>query len=858
MIRVALRGLAQRRLRSVLTALAIVVGVAMVSGAFVLSDTMRRGADSLSSASYAGTDAVVEARTAFDVDRVDGGTAPTVPAALLERVRATPEVGVAAGDVTDLNTRVVGEDGKVVGTGPYFGVGYDARTPGAQRLSPFRLQSGRFARSADEVVVDAGTAKEQGWSVGDRAEIQAGGPARSFRISGIATFGAVKSIGTATFTVFDLDTARRLLGRGDGYDGILVGARPGVSAKRLRSALAAELPPSARVTSAQRQDRFTLDGLKHFVTILKTVLLAFGGIAVFVGAFTIFNTLSITVAQRSRELALLRTIGSSRRQVLGSVALEALVIGLLASVAGVLAGYGLGQGLSSVMASLGVDLPQTGAVFATRTIVVSLLVGVLVTVLAGLGPAVRATRVSPVTVLREGAEIPASRLGRRLPRIALGTLAAAGLLLGGGMFAGGLEAGARLAAIIPGCLLLFVGVALVSPRLARPLASVVGGPAARLGGSAGELARGNAMRNPGRTAATAAALMIGIALVVFVAVLAQGVKTSATGSLGKQIRSDYVVANQDGWSPIQPGAARALAGAPGLKETSSVTGEQAKAFGSVIGVNGVDPATFGRVYRFDWKAGSDAALARLGPDGAIVAKAFAADHGLKVGSRFTVTAAQGRRLHLVVRGIEAPPKLDVLEMGEVTVSAPAFRRTFPTREERMTFVNVAGSAGAGAERALSRRLAAFPDVQVRTASEYAEAQVSWVDDTLGILYVMLALAVVVSLFGIVNTLVLSVFERTRELGMLRAIGMTRRQVRRMIRHESVITALIGAVLGIGVGLFLAALVTRSLSGEGLEFSVPVGSLVGAVFVAVAAGIVAAILPARRAARLDPLAALQYE
>jgi putative ABC transport system permease protein len=858
MIRVALRGLAERRFRSVLTALAIVIGVAMVSGAFVLSDTMKQGADSLSSASYKGTDAVVEARTAFEVDRVENGTAPTVPAALLQRVRQVPEVGVAVGDVTDVNTRIVGEDGKVVGTGPYFGVGYDARAAGAQRLSPFRLTSGRFARSGDEVVVDAGTAKKQGWSVGDRAEVQAGGPARWFRISGIATFGAVKSIGTATFTVFDLDTAQRLLGRADGYDGILVGAKPGVSEAELRSALTGAIPPSARVTSAAAQDRFTLDGLKEFVSILKTILLAFGGIAIFVGAFTIFNTLSITVAQRSRELALLRTIGSSRRQVLGSVVLEALAIGLLASVVGVFAGYGLGQGLSSVMASLGLDLPQTDAVFATRTIVVSLLVGVLVTVLAGLGPAMRATRVSPVTVLREGAEIPASRLGRRMPRIAVGMLALAGLLLGVGMFAGGLESGARFAAIVPGCLLLFVGVALVSPRLTRPLASVLGRPAARLGGSAGALARGNAMRNPGRTAGTAAALMIGIALVVFVTVLAQGLKTSATGEIGKQIQSDYVVANADGWSPIQPAAARSLAGAPGVKETSSMTGEQAQAFGSTIAVNGIDPATIGKVYRYDWEAGSDAALARLGENGAIVAKAFAADHGLKVGSRFTVTAAQGKRLGLVVRGIEVPPKLDVLSMGEVTVSASAFGRTFPTRENRLTLVNMAGGTGAGAEKALSQRLAAFPDVEVRTAAEYADAQVSWIDDMLGILFVMLALAVIVSLFGIVNTLVLSVFERTRELGMLRAIGMTRRQVRRMVRHESIITALIGAVLGIAVGLFLAALVTGALSDEGLEFAVPVGSLVAFVLVAVIAGMLAAILPARRAARLDPLAALQYE
>jgi putative ABC transport system permease protein len=828
----------------VLTALAIVLGVAMVSGSYTLTDTMRSAADSLSSSAYDGTAAVVSAKTAFKIDD-EFSVRPTIPASALKQVRDVPGVEKAVGSISD-EARIVGKDGDVVGTGPYFGQGLD---PSSGELSPFRLKEGRFATGPGQVVIDAGTADREGWSVGDTIAVQPRGAERQVEITGIATFGDVDSIGTATFALFDLEAAQQLFDKPDSYTEILVGGPDSV-----REQLSESLGDSLQVQTAADNDRFTLDGLKTFVKFLKVLLLVFGGIAVVVGAFTIYNTLSITVAQRSRELALLRALGATRRQVLRSVVVEALAIGTIASLIGLAAGIGLAKLLSGVFASAGIDLPSTDTVFGTRTIIVSLAVGIIVTVVAGLGPALRATRVSPVTAMREGADIPAGRIGRRAPLFAAITGVLALGVLGLGMFGPGIEAEGRLALLAPGSLLLFIAVALISPRLVPRLASVLGRPGRRIAGTAGELARRNAMRNPGRTAATAAALMIGIALVAFSAVLGAGMRESTKGALAEQVRADYVIVGQDGWSPIDPDAAKAVAGVPGVDVSTGLVQDTARSFGDKIAVDGVDEAKIASVFGFDWKDGSDDAYAELAAGGAIVTDRFAEDHDLAVGDRFEVTALKGDKLDLSVAGISKPDRFNPLGTGEVTIARSAYDKSFTAERERYAFVSADGASTPQLEQAL----ASFPDVKLQSKSEFQTDQSAWVDQILGIFYVLLGLAVIVSLFGIVNTLALSVLERTRELGMLRAIGMSRRQVRRMIRHESVVTALIGAVLGIAVGLFLAGLATAALSEEGLRFAVPVGSLVAFTIVAAVAGILAAMGPARRAARLDVLKALQYE
>jgi putative ABC transport system permease protein len=616
------------------------------------------------------------------------------------------------------------------------------------------------------------------------------------------------------------------------------------------------MPPTVEVETAKSQDRFDISGLKQFLNIIRDVLLGFGAVAIFVGAFIIFNTLSITVAQRTREFALLRTLGASRRQVLRSVVLEAAVIGLLASVVGILAGIGLAKGLNALFTAIGADLPKTGTVIKARTLIVALVVGIGVTVVAGLSPALQATRVAPVEALREG--LTQKKRSRWAPYVAAATTIIGALLLAYGMFAGGIAIGARLGSIGAGCLVLFIGVALLSQRIVKPLASALGRPAQRLAGAPGRLARENSMRNPSRTATTAAALMIGLALVTFVAVLGQGLRSSYGSSLDDQLDASYIVTGEDNQTPITPEAAKAAATAPGVTVTSGVREDQIKAFGKKTKIDGIDATTWGRLYKFDFTKGSDRPLRDPTRQAAVITKRFADDHGLTVLKSFRAVSSSGRRLDLVVVGIDDRPEFNPLDLAPVTVSNGLFDESFPTTRPKMLFVDTEGGPSTPHTAALKKALAPFPGTKVRTEAAFKKRAEKDINDLLSILYVMLALSVIVSLVGIVNTLVLSVFERTRELGMLRAVGMTRRQVRRMVRHESIIVALIGAVLGIAVGFFLSALVVGALSSEGVVFAVPVGTLIAFLVVAIVAGMLAAILPARRAARLNVLEALQYE
>ena len=851
MIRVSLKGLAARPIRAVLTALAIVLGVAMVSGSFVVTDTITKAFDTIFTSSYAHTDAVVSKKSLVDYSNSGNGT---VPQSLLVKIQRLPEVGAAAGSIIDLNndttnTKLIDRDGKAIDANgnPTFGFGVDPSRP---RFNPLHLVAGTWAHGRHEVVIDSNTAKKHHFAVGDFIDAAAKGPKERFQISGIAKYGDVDTLGGATIAVFTIPTAQDLLEL-KGFTAISVATKPGVSQERLVREIRSVVPGDVQVKTADEQAKADKKNVDTFLSFIRGFLLGFGGIALFVGAFVIFNTLSITIAQRTRELATLRTLGASRRQVLRSVIVESLAIGVLASLIGIAAGIGLARGLTALFDVMGLSLPQSSPVYATRTFVVALLLGVLVTLFAGLWPAVRATRVPPIAAVREGAVLERrKRLGPIAGAVLFGIATA---LIAYATLGGNLGAGKSLLALAAGTLIGLLGVAGFAPALVSGLAKLVGFPARSLGGPAGQLASSNAVRNPARTASTAAALMIGLALVSFVAVLGKGLHGSVDRALHEQVSADWVISSKNGWSAFTAAAGAAAETTPGITRSTSIRSDRGRVKNANATVNGVDPKTVSGLYNFTWKQGSsNGSLARLGETGALVKRSFANEHDLHLGDAFTLRTPAGKPMHLNVVGVFQPPRLYEL-LGGIVVSQQAFDRNFARPGNQLTLID-----GNVSRSQLERSLASFPDTKIETEAEYVTSQSSWISTMTNLLYVLLALSVVVSLFGMVNTLVLSVFERTRELGMLRAVGLTRRQTRRMVRHESVITALIGAALGLPLGILLAASVTHAIGKYGVAFSFPVVSIVAFTVTAILAGILAAVAPARRASRLDVLSALQYE
>jgi putative ABC transport system permease protein len=680
------------------------------------------------------------------------------------------------------------------------------------------------------------------------------GPVQKFRITGLVKFGGkVNSLGGATIAIFDLPTAQRLFHKEGRLDTIGVAGKPNVTPTELVSEIQPILPPTAEVQTGQEEAQQAANDTNAFLTILEYFLLAFGYIALFVGIFVIANTMGITVAQRMRELATLRTLGATRRQVYWSVVLEALVIGVIASVVGLFLGLGLAKLLNRLFVAFGIDLPQVATVFATRTIVVALVVGTVVTLIASIRPALRATRVQPIAAVREGAVLPPSRLARFGPYIALVVIAVAVGLMLFGLFGGG-STKVHLLAIGIGAVGVFIGVSMLAPTLVPPIARVLGWPAARFGGAAGMLARGNSIRNPSRTASTASALMIGLTLVTLVSVIAAGLKTTFEGAVNKLFTADYALTSQNGFTPTSIASEQALRGVKGVTVVSGVRAGQARAFGSRIGITAVEP-TMNKVIDLTWLEGSPATPAELGDDGAIVAKDYAKDHGLTIGSPIELTTATGATIDLKLKGIFDPPKGGT-PFGDITMSAQRFDREFANPQNLFTFVKIDGGVTDANTAALEKALVAFPDAKIQTQAEFIKLQEQGINLLLKLLYVLLSLSIIISLFGIVNTLVLTVFERTREIGMLRAVGMTRHQVRQMIRHESIITALLGAALGIPVGVVLALMVGKAIDYP--AFTIPWGTLIVFVIAAIIAGLIAAIFPARRAGKLNILDALKYE
>ena len=852
MLRVALKGLLGRKLRTSLTAIAIVLGVAMVAGTFMLTDSIDQAFNSIFTDVREGSNAVISGKTAFDISSDAGSTAPTVPVSLLQTVRGLSEVEAAEGSV-DGQAQLIGKNGKAIVYGGAPNLGFSI-ADGASRFNPLTLVDGSWPKQGD-VVVDKSTAGKEHFKIGQSVRVQAEGPARTLRISGIVRFGSVSTIGGATLAGFDLPTAQALFDKRGRLDEIAVAAKPGVSDDQLVQALQPVLPKTAQVKTASQQAKDDAAETNSFISFLRGFLLAFGGIALFVGSFVIANSLSITIAQRTREFATLRTVGASRPQILTSIMVEALVMGVLASLVGLAFGVALAKGLFALFDAVGFTLPNSGLILTRTAVLIALAAGIVVTLVASLRPALRATRVPPLAAVREGATLPKSRLAfLRVPGSILLTLLGFAAL-SYSLFASGLSTTSLLVWMGLGALMIFLGVALLAERLVRPLATVLGWPAAKLGGAAGALARENTQRNTQRTASTASALMIGLALVTLVTLLAAGIVSTFKGAVNDLWKNaEYALTAQNNFSPIPISVAQTAAKAPGVDAVGSVRAGQAKAFGSVFNATAVDPPT-ARIFSMDWKDGSDAVLANLGDDGAFVDDGFAKDHNLKVGSTFKQTFPNGESAQFRVDGIFNPPT-GGSPFGPVTISAKTWDRFNPQPQNLYSFVIMKGGETDANRAALEKALKEFPNAKVATRKEFVDNQISGLSSVLNILYVLLALSVLVSFFGIVNTLVLTVFERTREIGMLRAVGMTRRQVRRMIRHESVITSAIGGTLGILLGIALGGLLVARV--DFIDFTLPVVQLVIFAIAALIVGVIAAIFPARRASRLNVLRALQYE
>jgi putative ABC transport system permease protein len=850
LLKVALKGLLTRKLRAILTGFAVILGVAFVAGTFVFTDTIDASFRDLFERASKGTDVSVQSRQAVDAHFEQ---APTMPADTLERVESVDGVEEAFGSVSFDVTLLDRKGEPIVSNGPPT----LALAAPPERFDPFEFVEGRPPETADEVAVDKSTADKYDFHEGDTVTVSGASPAKRYKVVGVAKIGDSNNLAGARMVEMILPEAQRVTGH-DGYDDISVAASGGTSPEELKAAIAAELGKGFAVRTGKEQVDKTVGDFADAFAPIRTSLLVFAGVSLLVGGFLIFNTFNITVAQRTREIALVRVLGASRPQVMRSVLAETFAIGLVASIIGILVGLLVAVGLRALFAALGIELGTTSLQLEPRTIIAGLAVGLIATTVSGFVPARRATRIEPMAALRDAATSGGGRLRpRRIVAAVLLGLAGLAIMLSA-LFGDIGSDNATASALGLGAVLMMFGFALVAATLVRPMSSAIGRPLERVQGLTGRLARENARRQPQRTAVTASALMIGVALVVFVAIFAAGIKATIDEGLDNQVRAAGIVTHQNGFNPIPDGVVEELEKVDGVAAVSPVRLETGKLVsdGKTIQVSGVDPATAGEALSLDWAQGSNAALSQLGDGDMVVSQDFADAHDVGVGDEVAFVTPRGKQVSYRVSAIY---DANVQMLGQVALTDAALVRDWESKD--VFFALVVSSPGTDAEAlkgAEEQALKGFPTAKPQTIQDFKDDQYADIDTLVGIVYLLLALSVIVALLGVVNTLALSVHERTRELGMLRAVGMSRRQVRQMIRGESVITAGIGAVLGIVLGTLFALIVSRPLAHNGFVFTIPIIALIVVFILAALAGVLAAIQPARRAARVDVLRAVTTE
>ena len=833
------RSVLVHRLRLILTGLAIALGVAFMSGSFVFSATLTHSLDSLFAQASNGTDVEVM-HSSPGGSTITGSAAQPVPASVLARVQRVPGVAAADGQISD-QAVLLGRDGKALPGS--FGVALSWPSDTAFQTS-FTHRTGQPPADPGQVMIDQASARRGHFTVGETIGIAIAGHAVPFTITGLTGYGSADSIGGGSMAIFSLGTAQQLFGKTGEFDRIVVKAAPGVSATQLRDRIAPVLPAGDEAVTAASASASAAQQINSQLGILTDFFLGFAGIALFVGAFVIWNTFTIMVGQRTRELALTRALGASAGQVFRSVLAEAAIIAAVASAAGAGLGLGLARGLAALLSAFGFSLPISGLVLPAAELAVAIGTGIAITVIASLAPAYRATRVAPVQAMRDPAPEPTRfPAGRLISGLAVTTAGLAALL-------GGILGGRGIVLTGAGAAGCFIGVTVLAPLVVRPLAYLASAPLIRLPGRVGLLARGNTMRNPKRTSATAAALMIGLAVIVGTSVLVSSARAEIAQQVSAASRSDFYVQATNSASGITPALAGIIARQPGVRAVTEVRATNATVAGAANrNVEGVDPAVIGQFTDLGVTAGQ---VSVLGTPGAImVSSATAASGGWKVGDTVQVQFGSYGVYRLRIAAIFA----NIGPLSDYLVSNATLAADSGIRTDSVDLVQ----APASARGAIQAALTGYPGAQLLDQTGYIASQTAVLNSLLTLVTAMLLLAIVIALLGVVNTLALSIVERTREIGLLRAIGMRRGQLRQMVAAESmiisVIGALLGTVLGVGLGVALAEALTRS---QHATVAIPAGQLLIYILATGAAGVLASIGPARRAAKLNMLTAIAAE
>jgi len=843
-----------RKWRSLMTALAVVFGIALVAGTYMLTDTTNGAFDDIFTKSNEGVDVTITSKV--KVEQQDGAT-PAFNARYLKQVRAVNGVKEADGSIFSQGA-ILDSEGDSTGGGfaPQFIA--SKLPPGLESLD---LVEGREVKGPHDVTLDQAAAERADIKIGDTLQLVGTGKATPFKVVGLTQLGGASFGGTSIAQVL-IGEAQQVTGKQNEFDQISIAADPGVSPEELKQRVIEALAPASTKdllveTGAENAQRNS-DDIRDSLSFLNIALLAFAGISLFVGSFVIFNVFSITVAQRTREFGMLRTLGAKRGQILRTVLIEGFLIGLFASILGILVGLGLAKGLSAILDLIGAALPSKSLVIEPRTIIVSLVIGIGVTLVSSLIPALRSTRVPPIAALSENIVIAGKN------RVVLRSIIAVALtLIGLGLIASvlisGTEGGNAALQMGGGALCIVIAISIFSPQIVRPMASIVGAPLERIGGLTGRLARENSQRNPSRTAVTAAALMIGLALVSFVTIFASGISSSVNKVIDQDVKGELVLQGPGGFAPIPISAVTAAGKVKGVEDASGISFSQVKVDGAGSkAMSSVQPETINQVLNLEFEQGSTDDLSGLQDNQVIISEGVASSAGVKVGDKLGILGQTGKKPELTVTAVMASGNLDLL--GDLVITQKEMIKDFGVDTSGFALLKTdpgedVDSVQTRVEDDLDKT---FPTVDVLNQDELKQAQKEQISGLLALIYVLLALAIVVSLVGIVVTLILSIYERTRELGMLRAVGMSRRQVKRMVRFEAVITAVLGAIAGLILGIIFAFLLGIPLKSEGFELSYPVVTLFIILILTAVAGVLAAIYPARKAAKLNVLEAVSYE